>query len=291
MTPERVFVIAEAGSCHDGDLEKALALVDLAARVGADACKFQWVSSPERLASRRRVQALPEAYGTIAFPRAWFAALAARCVARGIEFMCTAYIPEDISVVAEYVRRFKVASFEATDGHFVSMHAEYKKPLIMSAGMATAEEVGAAVSAYVRASSRLKYPTWSPAGGVTMPWVSVLQCVSAYPCPIEQAGIGVISSGGGWNMGTGPFYGYSDHTTHPWTGALAVAAGARIVEFHMRLDATSPRCADWVVSRNPAEAGAYVRHVRLAELMLGDGRKRAQPAEIQSLQSRVISGS
>src|SRR5436190_12700439 len=98
-SPMKTLVIAEAGSCHDRNLQKAFALIDAAADAGADVCKFQWWSNPEKLADRRRV---PDGYRQIyrryAFPAFWLGMMKSRCVDRGIEFMCTAYLPEDVAI-------------------------------------------------------------------------------------------------------------------------------------------------------------------------------------------------
>lgn len=278
----KTFVIMEVAGTHGGDLKKAAILVGLAADIGADAVKFQWLSSPERLVERRRAPEYLEAYRTIAFPREWFAVLDDWCRRARVEFMCTAYLPEDVAVVAQYVQRFKVSSFESQDAHFVGLHAEWpEKPLILSAGM------GSDVSESVRFYHQLAERAWYRARGdlAYHPWekIRVLHCVSAYPCPDNQAALARIRQEDcRWN-----FAGYSDHTRHPWAGALAVAAGARVVEFHARLYDTGPENADFVVSRTPAEAREYVANIRAAEALLGDGGRGAMPAEEPMLRYRV----
>lgn len=255
------FVIMEAAGCHDGLLVRAMKLVDVASQVGADAVKFQWLSSPDRLAERRRAPDYLDAYRTLAFPREWFPLLEQACSERKIELMCTAYLPEDIHVVAPWVKRFKVSSFEAADRHFVVLHAEFRKPVFLSTGMLSWKAFDALARAYDVHYSRESIMS-------VQPTLSYLHCVSAYPCPVEHANLIALRR---WDRGR--LSGMSDHTRHPWTGALAVAAGARIVEFHARLDETDRGNADWEVSRTPAEAAEYVRNIRLAELMLGDGTK------------------
>ena len=263
----RTFVIAEAAGCHDGDFRKALRLVDVAADVDADAVKFQWVSSPERLAARRRASEYLAAYHILAFSPSWHEDLAWRCAAAGIEYMCTVYLQEDIAVIAPHVQRFKVSSFEAEDVDFVATHFAYwPKPILVSTGM-QGETLG---RLFGRVAARQRAPVAD---------VRYLHCVSAYPAPLEELCLAVIRRHG--------LHGLSDHTRHPWTGALAVAAGAEIIEFHVRLDDTLPTNADYQVSRSPAEAREYVANVRLAERMLGDGVKRVMPCEEPMLRYRV----
>ena len=247
----RTFVIAEAAATHDGSLDQALRLVNLARVIGANAVKFQWCSSPERLAERRHAPEYLEVYQMLAFPSIWFPVLKTACTEAGLDFLCTAYLPEDIPVVAPYVARFKVSSFESRDQEFLSMHyrVDPTKPVIVSTGMHGEPGVD---------DYHFEYTN--------------LHCVSAYPAPLDEMNLAVLRDGG--------FKGLSDHSRHEWTGALAVAAGAEIIEFHYRLDDTDPGNADYEVAFTPAEAARYVANIRLAERMLGDGVKRMQPSEI-----------
>lgn len=253
----RTFVIAEVAATHGGSLYAALKLVGLAREVGADAVKFQWLSDPERLVERRRAPEYREQYRRLAFPRGWFSALKERAEVEGVEFMCTAYLPEDVHVVAQHVSRFKVSSFEALDRHFVLLHAEYRKPLLVSAGMG-------AVSAGLFGVLQHYFRVYMP----ETPDVSVLHCVSAYPCPEGEIRLARLRHDF-TTMIPFQYAGLSDHTRHPWTGALAVAVGARIVEFHLRSWETDETDPDREVARDPLAALEYVRNIRTAESMLG----------------------
>ena len=252
---QHTFVIAEAGSCHDGYLEQAYLLIAAAKRAGADACKFQFWSSARRLAKRRHAPKYRKVYARYQIHRKMLPLLKAECDTVGIEFMCSVYLPEDIATVAPLVKRFKVASFESTDLAFVEAHRTYFKPVIVSTGM--------------QANWGHISPTISNA--------SYLHCVSAYPCPIDQANLGAIRG----------LSGYSDHTASVLTGALAVAAGARILEVHFRLDDTDPKNPDYATALRPKDLTRYIRLVRLAETMMGDGVKLPQPAEAAMMPHRV----
>ena len=121
------------------------------------------------------------------------------------------------------------------------------------------------------------------------PGLVLFHCVSAYPAPIEEINLRVVRRLTlGW-YDDGAIAGLSDHTLHPWTGALAVAVGAGMVEFHVRLNDTDPANADYRVARDPREAAEYVRNIRTAETMLGDGNKRVMPSEEPMLRYRVRS--
>jgi len=252
-----VFLIAEAAATHDGDLRKALDLVDLAAEIGADACKFQYLSKAERLCARRRAPEYLAAYRLLELPEHWLGRLKTRCDEREIEFMATCYLPEDVAVIAPYVTRFKVASFEAEAGDLWQALAGYDKPILYSTGM----------------------NAWSCPIGDGYRRIRRLHCVSAYPAPNDQMNLALLRD---------PTYaGLSDHSRHPWTGGLAVAAGAEVIEFHVRLDDTDPANADYGVAKTPAEAREYVANIRLAERMLGTGARRLMPCEEPMLRYRV----
>lgn len=256
-------LIAECASCHDGDIRKAHRLVRLAADTGWNVAKFQFWSDADRLADRRKVDERYRAiYHRYRIPEDWLPRLEATCHEYGLEFMCTTYIPEDIAVVAPYVKRFKVSSFEAGDLSFLIAHERHQKPVIVSTGMMGIHDVTATSN---------------------IPAV-VLHCVSAYPCPLDSANVSGIRD---LYMATRAKPGYSDHTAHELTGALAVAAGAQVIEAHIRLDDTDPDNPDYVVALSPEKAKRYVENVRLAERMIGDGVKRMQDCEKEMAQYRV----
>ena len=254
----RVYLIAEMASAHDGDLRKARQLIRLSAAAGADAVKAQYWSSADRLADRRHV---PDDYRALyhryRMPRAWLDALAETCAQSRVDFLCSTYLPEDIAVVAPYVTAMKVASFEAGDRAFLEANRATGKPLIVSVGMMASRAVTALAE-------------WLVEGD------ALLHCVSAYPCPIAAANLRAITS----RTQAHPQYrvGYSDHTAHWLTGALAVAAGAEVLETHVRLWDTDRANPDFASGISLDYSGnynyaTYVGLVRHAEEALGDGQK------------------
>lgn len=274
----RTLVIAECGASHDGDFVKAQRLVDAARDVGADVAKFQFWSSADRLADRRRVpEHYREIYRRYQMPESWLRFLKARCDAYGIEFMATCYLPEDVAVVAPFVKRFKVASFEAGDEAFIAAHqpfqGNHEREIVVSHGMGS---------------------TW-----MDRRWfapVRHLHCVSAYPARIESLNLGVLREGWCEDMvdrwpDRSVWDGFSDHSApeFTWTGALAVAAGAEIIEAHLRLDDTDPANPDAPHAMTPRQFTEYVANIRFAEACLGDGMKRLQSCEAECLKYRVVS--
>lgn len=245
----KVFVIAECGSCHDNDIVNAKALINVAKGCGADAAKFQYWSSGERLADRRNAGAYREVYDRYQIPVWWLSELKTYCDSLDIEFMCTAYLPEDVDTVAPCVQHFKVASFEAEDEELMERIIEYNdRGVIVSLGMG-AELMG-------------DYDT--------MRSVETLLCVSAYPAPDDQLHLARLLND---HYSRTQFNGYSDHSypTRTLTGALAVAAGAMVIERHIRLAETSPLNPDVATAMLPEFFDSYVQFIRMAEVMMGDG--------------------
>lgn len=238
-------MIVEAGSCHDGDLGKAMRLIDEAKAAGADCVKFQYWSSAERLAERRRAPAYLDIYAKYQVPTWWLSLLKQRCDRMGLEFMCTTYLPEDIETVTPFVKRFKISSFEAPDVLFVEAHRRYDREILVSVGM--------------------NGPIWAG--------VRSLHCVSAYPAPIGDLNLAAIRYRG--------LSGFSDHSGDPRVGGWAVAAGAQIIEVHAKLDETDKANPDGGPHAfNPWALEQYIRWIRDADSAIGDGMPGLQPSEL-----------
>lgn len=273
-----VYVIADIGACHDGNRGAMDLAIREALAVGVNALKFQWTSDPRRMAHRRG-RAEQDGYAAIydrylKWPESWHRELAEECRSAGIDYMCTVFLPDDVAVVAPYVSRFKVASFEALDDAFIRAHVGFEKPILVSTGMLTDGQAHALQRGHT-------YP------------LTLLHCVSAYPTPVAELNLGVFRPrdyGEQYDADVFCLYdGFSDHSdpTFTWTGALAVAAGAQVVEAHLRLDGTDPANPDFAHAMAPRQFADYVRHIRFAETCLGDGEKRLMPCEAAMAQYRV----
>jgi N,N'-diacetyllegionaminate synthase len=278
------FVIAEIGSCHDMDLAKARHLIDVAKIAGADAAKFQYWSSAERMTHRRKAGPYLDIYRQYAMPVGWLSQLHAYCHARGIDFMCSSYLPEDVDVVAPFVQRFKIASFEANDAQHLVAHVKHlcafgvsaaQKQLYISMGM------GAELEPVRRFLMQPLATTHSEPNPET---VRFLHCVSAYPAPLDQLNLKRLRWD--WDRRQGynpvPFSGFSDHAPSElvWTGAVAVAAGASIIERHLRSGETNPSNPDYGHAMAPDDFMRYVKNIRDVETMLGLGSGGTQTGEV-----------
>ena len=266
----RTTIIAEIGSCHDGNLGKAFDLIYAARDAGADYVKAQYWSSAKRLAERRKSGPYYEAiYTKYQIPLDWLEALENRTRATGLGFMATCYLPEDIPVVAERVDHFKVASFEAADMDFIRAHYRFcynkNRWLIVSTGLQHDDTLRPLMNE--RAAAKLR-----GAASITM---KLLHCVSAYPAPVSSLAMRQIR--------TMDFDGFSDHAATRWiaSGAVAVALGAKILEVHVRPEKMDEDNPDAPHALNPLQFRHYVRNVRAADEAIGDEpwRSRHNPAE------------
>ena len=266
------FVIAEAGVNHNGDLELARRLVDAAAEAGADAVKFQTFSA-DRLATaaapqadyQRRNTGIEESQRAMLHRLELTAEahreLMARCRERGILFLSSPFDEDSADFLEELgVPAFKIPSGELTNVPFLAHVARKGRPLIVSTGMATLDEVRPAVETIRQAGS---------------PPLALLHCVSSYPAQPADVNLRAMAT---LREAFAVPVGFSDHTAGTDIALAAVALGANILEKHLTLDRTLPG-PDHLASLEPDEWIAMVVALRRIEAALGDGRKRPAPSE------------
>lgn len=269
---DSVFIIAEAGVNHNGDVNTAKRLVDVAAEAGADAVKFQTfqvdslvtASGPtaEYQEEATGEQSQYEMLSRLELDRGAHEELIEYCDSSGIEFLSTPFGFESATLLANMdVNAFKIGSGDLTNHPLLRDVASYGRPMIVSTGMSTLEEVEDAVAAILDANRDVP--------------VALLHCVSAYPTAIDDVNLRAIRT---LDDVFPCVVGFSDHTTEVEMPALSVAAGARIVEKHFTLD-RSMAGPDHEASLEPAELDRAVSLVRMANRALGDGVKRPVPAE------------
>jgi N,N'-diacetyllegionaminate synthase len=261
----RVFVVTEAGVNHDGSVEEALRLVDSARLAGADAVKFQ-VFCADRLLSpdaptaeyqRHTAGAADqgELLARLELDRDAYGHIADHCRATGIQFLATPFDPNDLEFLLTLdVPAIKIASTDLTNRPLLAAAFASGLPVLLSTGASVRAEIDRAVAWYRREGS-------------SAPLV-LLHCVSSYPTPAEEANLGAIAT---LRRRYGLPVGYSDHTTSTQTGALAVAAGAQVIEKHLTLDRDRPG-PDHATSLEPDALADYIARIRQAEAMMGSGR-------------------
>jgi len=293
-----VFIIAEAGVNHNGELERALALIDAAADAGADAVKFQ-TFRPEALASRHASQADYQIRNQgdsgsqlamlqrLALSFDDHHALLTHCHERGIEFLSSPFDAESARFLIEDLSlpRIKVGSGELTSGPLLLRIARSGLPLILSTGMATLEEIRTALGVIAfgflgpdRSPSRAAFAAaFENQEGQTLlrKRVTLLHCTTEYPCPLEQVNLRAMDS---LTEAFGLTVGYSDHTQGIHIAAAAVARGAKVIEKHFTLD-RNLRGPDHRASLEQDELRDMVDAIREVELALGSSDKGPTTAE------------
>lgn len=265
------FIIAEAGVNHNGEIALARDLVDAAYEARADAVKFQTWVTEEIVTKDSRAADYQEANAGIRsqyallkqleLPQAAFREVKDYAKKRGILFLST---PDD-STSARFLAEMgmpllKVGSGELTNLPFLSELAAYHLPMIVSTGMATMEEVRAAVDVIRDAGD---------------PPLALLHCVSNYPASPEECNLRAMDAmAEAFQVPVG----FSDHTMGQAIAAAAVARGACILEKHLTLD-TAMEGPDHACSLDPAAFRNLVETIRAVEAALGDGVKAPSPSE------------
>lgn len=267
-------VIAEAGVNHDGELATALRLVDAAAEAGADVVKFQMFSAAKlatpaaaraqyQAANTRRDESQLEMLRRLELGEAAHRAIAARCAQRGIGFLSSGFDTESVDfLVGLGMDTIKIPSGELTNLPYLRHVGRLGIPVILSTGMATLEEVAAALQVLEKA-------------GTPRTRVTVLHCTTEYPTAMEDVNLRAMLT---LRDAFGVAVGYSDHTLGIEVATAAVALGAKVIEKHFTLDATA-RGPDHRASLEPAQLKAMVAAIRCVERALGDGVKAPRPAE------------
>ncbi|HMD45382.1 MAG TPA: pseudaminic acid synthase [Acidimicrobiales bacterium] len=261
-----VYVVAELSANHGGRLERALELVDASAAAGADAVKIQTYRADLMTIDADSEcftvsggtawdgRTLYDLYDEAATPWEWTGALQERAGEQGIHLFSTPFGAPAVDFLEQYsLPAYKIASFELVDTAFIERVAATGRPLIMSTGMATVEEIDEAVAV-------------ARAAGADQ--LALLRCNSAYPAPPEEMDlVTMVDMAERWGLPVG----LSDHTSG-WTVAVAaVALGASIVEKHVTRSRRDPT-PDAAFSLEPDELAELVCQVRQAEAALGHVR-------------------
>ena len=267
-----VYIIAEAGVNHNGSLELAKKLVDVAAEAGADAVKFQ-TFVPENLVSRYAEKADYQKETTdkaesqldmlrkVMLKKEWHQILIDYAKTKGIHFISTPFDLESIDFLATLdLPLYKIPSGEITNLPYLEKIGKLGKPVILSTGMSNMDEVRTAVAILKKNGC---------------PKVSVLHCNTQYPTPYEDVNLRVMDS---LRKELKLEVGYSDHTLGIEVPIAAVAMGATIIEKHFTLDKTMEG-PDHKASLEPNELIAMVRGIRNIERAIGSGDKRVTGSE------------
>lgn len=255
--------IAEVSSNHARNLERCLRFIDASADAGCTAVKFQLFKIRD-LFSPEALRGKPELLKREAWelPLEFLPPLAQRCRERGIEFSCTPFYLDAVAELAPYVDFYKIASYELLWDDLLAACARTGKPVILSTGMATMEEIVHAVE--VLRQHGCASPT-------------LLHCTSAYPTPYQEANLAAIDT---LRQATGCEIGWSDHTVEPAVMHRAIHRwDAKVIEFHLDLDGQGDEYAAghcWL----PEQIQAVIEAVNKGLSADGDGVKAPVPSEL-----------
>ena len=266
------FVIAEAGVNHNGDLDTARRLVDVAAGAGADAVKFQTFNADKLVTPEaEKAEYQKETTGDdesqhdmlrrLELSEDHHRQLLDYCRSRDIQFMSTPFDEDSADFLEQLgIRPFKIGSGELTNLPFLKHVARKDQPLILSTGMSWLSEVEEAVRAVEETGNQQ---------------ISFLHCVSEYPAEPSDTNLRAMKT---LENAFGYPVGFSDHTLGIEIPIAAVALGATIIEKHFTLD-RSMAGPDHRASLEPSELEAMLSGIRNVEKALGDGRKRPTSGE------------
>lgn len=272
-----VFIIAEAGVNHNGSVETAREMVDIAAQAGADAVKFQTFKA-EKVISKFALKAEYQKKSTpgcesqlemvkkLELDADAHKELMSYCVEKGIIFLSSAFDLESMNLLKELgLAIFKIPSGEITNVPYLLKVGNLKKKIILSSGMATLEEIRQALKVLISAGT--------PKANIT-----VLHCNTEYPAQFEDVNLSAMLT---IKDTLKIKVGYSDHTLGIEVPIAAVALGARVIEKHFTLS-RDMEGSDHRASLEPDELRAMVKAIRNIEKALGDGVKRPSPSEIKN---------
>ncbi|WP_396643256.1 N-acetylneuraminate synthase family protein [Microbacterium sp.] len=266
-----VYVIGEIGLNHNGDVEIAKRLIDVAADAGAQAVKFQKrtpeIATPEHMKQTPRetpwgTMTYLEYRYRVEFEKEQYAEISRHCQERSIDWFASPWDEPSVDFLEEMgVVAHKVASASLTDSGMLKRLADTGKPIILSTGMSTIEQIDTAVS--ILGTEKLV----------------LMHATSTYPLPPHEANLRMITT---LQDRFGVPVGYSGHEPGLQISVAAVALGAVAVERHITLDRTMWG-SDHAASLEPKGFATLVRDIRIIGEALGDGIKRIYPGELAPL--------
>lgn len=273
---DRVYIIAEAGVNHNGDIGIAKKMVDAAAAAGADAVKFQTFQAQNlvcksakkaeyQLETTEQSETQYQMLKKLELTEEMHRELISYCNAQGIQFLSTPFDVNSVELLERYqIPIMKIPSGEITNYPYLKKIGSTKKKVILSTGMSTLDEVKSAVKVLQD-------------NGTTD--IVVLHCNTEYPTPMSDVNLRAMVT---LQKGLGLNVGYSDHTNGIEAAIAAVALGACVIEKHFTLDRTMEG-PDHKASLEPGELRAMIAAVRNVERALGDGEKRPSDSEKKNI--------
>ena len=277
MCNNKTFIIAEAGVNHNGSIDLAKQMIDVAAEAGSDAVKFQTFKT-ENLVSKNAPKADYQKVSTgssesqfemikkLELDENAHKILFEYCLEKNIQFLSSPFDLDSIDLLNKLgMEIFKIPSGEITNLPYLRKIGGLNKKVIMSTGMADLKEVEDALDVLKNAGTELKN-------------ITVLHCNTEYPTPMEDVNLQAMLT---IKRAFGVSSGYSDHTLGVEVPIAAVALGARVIEKHFTLD-KNMEGPDHKASLEKDELKTMVHAIRNIEKALGDGIKKPSPSELKN---------
>ena len=266
-TSNKVYVVAEIGINHGGDIAIAKQLIDSAARTGADAVKFQTYITEKRVTADSPIFDLLK---KCELPFEVFGELKDHADKHGVEFFSTPFDEESVDLLESIdVGIYKVASFDVVNHHLLNKISSTGKTIIMSVGMSNLDEIKNAYKILCAKTNN----------------IALLHCVSAYPTNEKDANLSAIYK---LKDSFDCIIGQSDHTNDIQVPLYAVANGAQVIEKHYRIDGDMD-CVDAPVSISEKQMAKMVKEIRRLEKILGEGDLGVRKAEADTVVYRRFS--
>ncbi|QKF61906.1 N-acetylneuraminate synthase [Campylobacter curvus] len=275
---KKVFIIAEAGVNHNGSIELAKKLIDIAVKAGVDAVKFQTFKTElciSKNADKAEYQKKTtdtnetqfEMIKKLELNQRAHEELLAYCDKKNITFLSTPFDSESIKLLDKLgLKIFKIPSGEITNLPYLKQIAKLDKNIILSTGMANLAEIEQAINVLI-------------SNGTKRQNISLLHANTQYPTPMQDVNLNAMKT---MQEAFKLLVGYSDHTLGIEVPIAAVAMGATIIEKHFTLDKTMSG-PDHKASLEPNELISMVKAIRNIELALGDGIKKASKSESENI--------
>ncbi len=300
----KVYIIAEAGVNHNGSYDKAIGLIESAAKAGADAVKFQTFKTENVITlNAKKAKYQEKTTGTtetqfemvkkLELPFEWHYDLIKHCSKNKIEFLSTAFDHDSLNFLVNNLglNTLKIPSGEITNGPLLLAYAQTGCKLILSTGMSTIKEIQNALSIISFGYIYGKKPKIRPliknfdnaflseiAKSMLKEKITLLHCTTQYPAPFNDINLNaMITLSEVFDLPVG----YSDHSEGIIVPISAASMGARIIEKHFTLDSNLPG-PDHKASLEPLKLKEMVESIRIVEKILGDGIKVPRPSELSN---------
>lgn len=278
LNDHKTFIIAEVGVNHNGSLNKALKLIDIAAAAGVNAIKFQTFKA-ENIATDYALKAEYQKSKSIKketqfqmlkkleFTDAMHKACFDKCKKKKIIFISSAFDIESLNYLKKFkLSHFKVPSGEITNIPYLEVLGKFRKKIILSTGMSNIYEIKKAIETLIINGTKKKD-------------ITLMQCTSAYPAPYDEINLNVIDTlRNMFKLNIG----FSDHSLGVQASIAAVALGAKIIEKHLTLNKNF-NGPDHRASLDPKEFKFMVQSIRIVEKILGDKIKKVTKSEKKNI--------